>query len=481
MSRGNLIALLLLVGLGAFFFLHDIHKPPADQDKRIFPNLEKKNVASLKVEKYGAPAFTHEFAKQNGVWVLQGPEPMVMRTASFGQSVKGLVEVKRGEDVGDKAAEFGLDKPAYKLTLKNRSGGENTLFLGSKTPDDSTYYAQTDPGKPICTLATPPGDLLETAVDSVREQSPLVFEPSTANKIILEPANGPAIELALSKPREDVGPDDDSDDGMEISDLSEEWKITRPTALQADAAKVRDLLFNWRSIKLGRFMKFDEKAAFEPATLKMTVFVDRQSEPFVLQVGQMVPGKPQLYYARRMPPSEPMVLEIKSFAMLEPKASSLEQRHLYVFQPEDASRLEATVDGVKIEGTKGGESWSVSAPKVAKEKQEAQKTAASDLVWELKNLEWASKPDPKSVGEWKERASLEAWDSDKKSLGKVSLGQPGPNKVGAYVRDAAGTIYLTEKDPYQRWVDIKVRLEGKGPTPTPTPAAQPFVLPPQGR
>ena len=144
-------------------------------------------------------------------------------------------------------------------------------------------------------------------------------------------------------------------------------------------------------------------------------------------------------------------------------------------------RLEATVDGVKIEGTKGGESWSVSAPKVAKEKQEAQKTAASDLVWELKNLEWASKPDPKSVGEWKERASLEAWDSDKKSLGKVSLGQPGPNKVGAYVRDAAGTIYLTEKDPYQRWVDIKVRLEGKGPTPTPTPAAQPFVLPPQGR
>ena len=105
MSRGNLIALLLLVGLGAFFFLHDIHKPPADQDKRIFPNLEKKNVASLKVEKYGAPAFTHEFAKQNGVWVLQGPEPMVMRTASFGQSVKGLVEVKRGEDVGDKAAD----------------------------------------------------------------------------------------------------------------------------------------------------------------------------------------------------------------------------------------------------------------------------------------------------------------------------------------------------------------------------------------
>jgi hypothetical protein len=478
MSRGNLIALLLLVGLGAFFFLHDIKRPPTTGQKRIFPNLEKKNVASLKVEKFGTPAFTHEFAKQNGVWVLQGPEPMVMRTASFGQSVKALVEVQRAEDVGDKAADFGLDKPAFKLTLKNRSGGQNTLYLGAKTPDDSTYYAQTDPGKPICTLASAPNDLLETAVDNVREQSPLVFEPSTANKIILEPAKGPAIELALAKAREDTGTDDDSDDGMEIQDLSEEWKITRPTALAADAAKVRDLLFNWRSVKLGRFMKFDEKAAFEPATLKMTVFVDRQSEPFVLQVGQMVPGKPQLYYARRMPPSEPMVLEIKSPDMLEPKASSLEQRHLYVFQPEQAERLEATIDGVKIEGSKGDEGWSVSNPKVAKDKQEGQKTAASDLVWELKNLEWASKPDPKSVGEWKERASLELWDSDKKSLGKVSLGQPGPDKQGAYVRDASGAIYLTEKDPYLRWVDIKVRLEGKAKTtPSPTPAAQPLVLP----
>ncbi|MBS2033516.1 DUF4340 domain-containing protein [bacterium] len=482
MSRGNLIALLLLVGLGAFFYLHDIkgHKEKTEREtleKRFFPKLEKKEVASVKVERLSAPAFTHEFSKQNGVWVLQGTQPMVMRTATFGQSVKALVEVQKADEVGDKAADFGLDKPTFKLTLKDKSGKENSLLLGAKTPDDSTYYAQTAPGQPISTLANSPNDLLETVVDSLREQSPLVFEPSTANKIILEPAKGQPIELALAKPREDSGTEDDSDDGMEIQDLSEEWKIVRPNPLQADSAKVRDLLFNWRSVKLGRFMKADEKVAFDPLTLKLTVYVDRQSQPFVLEVGQMVPGKPGLYYARRTPPSEPMVLEIQNFSMLEPKVESLEQRHLYVFEPEDAARLEASVDGLKIEATKGEENWDVSAPKVAKDKQEGQKTAASDLVWELKNLEWASKPDPKSVGEWKERASLEVWDKEKKSLGKVSLGQPGPNKTGAYVRDAAGTIYLTEKDPYQRWVDIKVRLEGKGPATTPTPAPQPFVLP----
>lgn len=482
MSRGNLIALLLLVGLGAFFYLHDIkgHKERTEretQEKRFFPKLEKKEVASLKVERLTPPAFVHEFNRENGTWVLQGEQPMVMRTASFGQSVKALVEVQKGDEVGDKAADFGLDKPTFKLTLKDKTGKETSLLLGAKTPDDSTYYAQTAAGQPISTLASTPNDLLETAVDSLREQSPLTFEPSTANKIVLEPAKGPAIELALSQPREDSGTDDDSDDGMEIQDLSEEWKILRPSALQADSAKVRDLLFNWRSVKLGRFMKADEKVAFEPLTLKMTVYVDRQSKPFVLEIGQMVPGKPGLYYARRMPPSEPMVLEVKNFSMLEPKVDNFEQRHLYVFQPEDVGRLEASIDGLKVEATKGDESWSFTTPKVAKDKEDGQKTAAADLVWELKNMEWASKPDPKSVGEWKERASLEVMDHEKKSLGKVSLGQPGPNKLGAYVRDAAGTIYLVEKDPYQRWVDIKLRLEGKGPASTPTPAPQPFVLP----
>lgn len=485
MNRGNLVALLLVAGLGAFFYMHDVkggkeRKTQETQEKRYFPELEKKDVTSLKIEKLGAPPFVHEMSKENGIWVLQGKEPVVLRTASTGQAVKALVELQKAEDAGDataKPADFGLDKPSYKVTLKDRKGQAHSLLLGAKTPDDSGYYVTPGPGKPITSIATSLTELLDPSTDGQREMSPLAFEPSTANKIMLESSGGPPIEVALSKPREDSGTDDDSDDGMEIQDLGEEWKVLRPEAAEADGAKIRDLLFNWRSVKVGRFMKADEKAAFEPSTVKLTVYVDRQSKPFVLDVGQAVPGKPGLYYARRMPPNEQMVLEIKDFKLLEPKVANVLQRHLYVFQPEEATRLEATIDKLKIEGTKGEDSWNVTAPKVAKEKADAQKTAASDLVWELKNLEWSSKPDAKSVGEWKERAALEAWDEDKKSLGKVSLGQPGSNGQGAYVKNGAGVIYLVEKDPYQRWVDIKLRLEGKGPAVTPTPQPAPFVMP----
>jgi len=488
MSRGNLFMLVLVIGMGLYFYLHDVQgasktKVAETQAKRFFPDIEKKDVTGVKVEKLKDGPFVHEMNKENGVWVLQGKDPAVMRTASMGQAVKSLVELQRGEVVSGSdnskpaPADFGLDKPSYRLTLKDRKGTEHSLLVGEKTPDESGFFVSPAADKPISTVATTMTELLDPAVDNQREQSPLVFEPSTANKIILESSSGPTLEVSLVKPREDEGDDNDTDDGMEITDLSEEWKITKPEAAAADAGKVRDLLFNWRSVKLGRFMKNDEKVNFGADTVKLTVYVDRQSKPFVLEVGQAVPGKPGLYYARRTPPNEAMVLEIKDFKLLEPKLNNILQRHLYVFQPEEAVRLEAVLDKVKFEASKDEESWKVASPKVAKEKLEAQKTAASDLVWEVKNMEWASQPDAKSVGEWKERATVELWGEDKKSLAKVSVGQLGPNGQGAYVRDGAGKVYLVEKDPWPRLQDIKLRLEGKGAaTPPPTPQ-QPFVLP----
>ena len=145
MNRGNLVALLLVAGLGAFFYLHDVKGQPEKekketQEKRYFPDIEKKDVTGLKIEKLGTPPFVHEMSKENGVWLLQGPEPMVLRTASTGQAVKALVELQKAEEAGDAKstlADFGLDKPSYKLTLKDRKGQDHSLLLGAKTPDDS--------------------------------------------------------------------------------------------------------------------------------------------------------------------------------------------------------------------------------------------------------------------------------------------------------------------------------------------------------
>lgn len=491
MNRGNWIMLILLVGLATFYYVHDIKGKPEKekaekQAKRFFPDIEKSDVAGVKVERLkpapGATPFVHDMVKDNGVWVLQGSEPKVLRTGSLGSTVKSLVELERADDMNSEGskpipADFGLDKPSFKVTIRDKKGQERSLLLGDKTPDEQGYYATLGEGQTISAVNSTLPDLLEGNVDNIRETSPVVFESSTANKVVIESASGPPIEVALAKPREDSG-DDDTDDGMEITDLNEEWKILKPEAAEADGNKVRDLLNSWKNVQFGRFLKASEKVDFGSPTVKLTISVDRQSKPFVIEVGSAVPGKPGLYYARRSPPGETMVLEIKDFKMLEPKLAHVLQQHLYVFQPEQVTRLEATVEGTKISATKSGDKWKVSDPKApAGSDEESRGLAANDLVWELKNLEWKDKADPATLPkEWKERASIEVFDKDKKSLGKVSLGSLGPQAVGAFVRDAKGNTYVLDKDPFSRWQDIKLRLEGKAPkalTPTPQPSATP--------
>ncbi|MBT9588127.1 DUF4340 domain-containing protein [bacterium] len=480
MSRGNWVMLAMVAGLGGFYYWHDVVGKPAretaeTESKRFFPGLKKPDVTGVKVESLKTTPFVHDIAMENGIWVLKNKEPVVLRSTSLGSAIKGAVEMQRAEDMGSdaKAAEFGLDKPSYRITLRDKRGQQFALLLGDKTPDDQGYYASLGEGKAISAINSTLPELLDGNVENVRETSPLSFESSTANKIQIESNSGPPIEVALAKPREDSG-DSESDDGMEITDLNEEWKVIKPEAAEADGNKVRDLLFNWRNVKLGRFMKADEKVDFGQTVVKLTVYVDRQSQPFTLEVGSAVPGKPGLYYARRNPPSEKMVLEIKDLKLLEPKVTAVLQRHLYVFQPEDVGRLVANIEGLTIEAKKSGEEWKVKAPKIKGVDEKDQISAINDLVWEVKNMEWSEKPDPASLPkDWKERGWIEVFGQDNKSLGKVNLGPPA---VGAYVKDAKGTAYLIEKDPFQRWHDLKLRLEGKGPkAPTPAPGLPPGI------
>lgn len=477
----NWIMLIVMVGLGCFYYLHDGGGGPQTgptPGKAFFPNLKMSDIVALKVERLkesaGVKPFVHEITLKNTIWTLQGAEPMALRTLTTAQGIKSLVELEKdeeisGEGINPKPEEFGVDKPTFKLTLTDKNSKQHSFMLGDKTPDDQGYYAITGPGQPIYAIKSTLAELTESNPDAMRETSPITFESSLVNKIQVESQAGPPLEMVLSKPREDAG-GEEMEPGMSIQDLNEEWKITKPEAVAADPDKVRGLVASWKAVKVGRFMKASEAMDLSKPTVKLTFWVDRASDPFTLTVGSAVPGKNNLYYAERSHPPEKMVLEINDYKLLEPKQRTVQQMHLYTFQPEDVKKLVATIEGTRIEATKSDSDWSVKEPKVPGVKAEDQGAALNDLVWEVKNMEWLDQPkNPPNA--WKERASIELFGEKGKSLGKILLGQ------GGYIRNDKNVDYRIEKDPMPRWKDIVLRLQGKGPKPTATPAANPIVLP----
>lgn len=489
MSRANVVMAVAVVGLGAFYYFHDVKGKPEREKaevetKRFFPGLEKPKVVGLKVEQLKAPTalstpFQRDIQRQNGVWVLQGDPPQVLRTSSLGNAIKSLAELQWTENFktmtpAPDRAEFGLDKPSYRLTLTDKQGKSYAVLLGDKTPDAQGYYASLDDNSPVCAINGTMPELLDSSTDTVRETSLVVFEPSSANKIRLEGKAFQPIEVSLEKARESE-PDSEPDDGIEITDLNEKWLLRQPEEAPADGNKVRNLLWDWRNVKLGRFMSPKEKVDFSHPTLRMTCWVDGQKEPFVLEVGGAVDAKPGLYYARRFPPSETMVVELSDFKLLEPTALAFRERHFYVFQPEDAQRLSGSLEGQAIEAQRSGDNWKPSQPAPPKTDPEKAGVAVGDLVWDIKNLEWnsqvAADQQPK---EWKERASLEVLDKSKKTLAKLSLGPVTSDGKGAYVKNDKGEIFTVEKDPLSRWKDIRKRME---PTPQATPTATPSATP----
>lgn len=472
MSKTNWVLLILILVLGIFYYKHP-GKPQegeANPEKRLFAEAKKSDVKILKVEKLSHPPLTREYARENGVWVLHGETPMVMRTFSMGSLVKSLVELEWVDDMQEdgnvpKRADFGLDKPSFRLTMTDKNGVSRSLLVGAKTPDERGYYVSLSDTAPIYGTNVALSELLDGTAESLRENSPIVFEPSTANKIEIQAPSGP-LEVGLAKPREQEE-ESAQDDGIETTDLNEEWKITRPEAAKADGAKVRDFISNWRNVKLARFMKGSEGVDFSKPLLSVAFHVDQQKDPFRLVIGGPVAGKKDLYYAHRFAPDEYMVLEMPDSKLLEPNLKSFLQRHLFDFPNEDVVRLEATLDGVKFSAKKDGDNWKVTPALAEAEKQSL---PAADLVYEVRNAEWSEQPaDSALPKEWKERGSIELWDK-KQSLARLVLGPVGPQGQGAYVRDGQGKTYLLADDPGKRWSDIKARLEGKqSPTPTPEP------------
>lgn len=489
MNRGQAFMGVVVVALGGFYYWHDVVGKPKREEaetkqKRLFPDVKRADLTGLTVERLKElgtnKPYKRVISKKHGLWVLEEEKDLeVLNTLSMGATTKGIVEVQRAlkmtESPGDqlKPSEFGLEKPSYRLELKCKDGKSHTLLIGDKMPDGNGYYVQADNGPIEAVGATWP-DLLEGPTDKMRETSAVPYELSKISRVNFTLPDGKKVETTLAKPREKEKGKEELDDGIEITDLNEEWKQTSPVAAVADPRKIRDFLQLWKGAKHNRFLHPQEKIDFSKPALRIEATVDGETEPYVMEVGPVVPNQPNMRYLRRLNPDETMVVEMNNPKLMDVGVESFEQRHLAAFEGDDVKKVEIKIKDLDVVASRSDQDWSVSKPSKPVGDQNNWNNAINDLVFEIKSTEWKSK----SSGTLSPVGKFDLLDKDGKKLLSFSLGQESGKGRLAQVEGSKDIVVL-EPDPLSKWESISKRLLVAAASPTPGASGTPVSgLPP---
>lgn len=477
--RATLVMLAVLVGLGAFWFLHDVkggkeREEAKNREERLYPGLEAAQVTSLRLADSKAgdkPRLVLE--KLDGRWVLRGEQDVLASQAEVTGLVDQVATLKRNsviqEDPAPKAlAQYGLDQPRYRLEVGTSSKpGVPTLLLGDRTPDESAFYARVGDQGPVLEVATAFMTSLEKPAGELREKSPLALEPSAVERLVLKPAQGPEIVLVRQEAPK-------IPEGVDAPPAPERWRLEAPIQAAADPRKVSDFLWAWKSLQAGRFLKADEPVDFSRPGLRVEITETGSKTPLVLEVGPPVAVKPGMFYVRRSTPVEAMVLEPgdKQKLLLGPTAADFEDRHLLAFGEDEVDRLEATVGERTVEARRIRDGWEIRKPADATRDESVRNSALLDLLDSARALEWTRRGGTEAPGSLgAPRATLSLYGKDGKLLGRLRVGPAAPGG-GFQVAAGEGDAFVAE-DPVPKWQGALSRLQKPAPAPSGSPATSP--------
>lgn len=486
--RNTILMFLVVLGLGGFWYFHDVkggqkREEAKEKEARLFPGLEKDAISTIRLvdtKEGGKPPVVLQ--KVDGRWLVGEKGEYLAMQGEVNGLADQLATLRRESVIAETPApaslkEYGLETPRYRLELGlNDRSPARTLLLGDKTPDESGYYARSGDQGPVLEVASMFMGTLEKPAAELREKSPLPLDPVDVTRLAVKPASGPAVELVKETKSEDAA----ETQGVEA--LTDRWQLEAPEKTAADASKVQDWLWAWKSLSAGRFLAEDEKADFGTTALRLELWSKDAKAPQVVEVGSPVAVKPGMYYVRRLDPPEMMVVELgpKEKDLLDATLATFEDRHLLAFAEDEADRLTLTVGDQELDANRIRDGWDVKKPADVVKDESARNSAVADLLYEAKDLQWEAKGGegaPTRVDA--PRARLTVSRKGGEAVGTLLLGPTAPGG-GAWVqRDGAATVYKVAKDPLGKWQEILGRLREKpAGAGSPSPAAPASPHPP---
>jgi uncharacterized protein DUF4340 len=283
---------LLLAILGAFYYVYEVRLGPGREEAaarkgRVFA-ADSKDVTELTVKR---GAETVRLKREGDDWQLLEPVRARGSRSAVDETLATILTAKidREIDPSPKSpADYGLDKPAADVTLTLKDGKTLGLQLGAKNPTGVWVYAR-DRDKPAVFVLGE--SVLRDAtrpVPDFRDRTILAFDVKDVSGFELA-----LPEETLAAERRDGG-----------------WRLTRPTALPADADTIGEFLDKLAAQKVREFVADSPPSLApygldRPTRLVIQTGKDRDRASRTLLFGHVDTAKKGVYAMR---PGEPTVL-----------------------------------------------------------------------------------------------------------------------------------------------------------------------------
>jgi hypothetical protein len=202
----------ILLALGVFWYVYEVRLGP-EREKvearkgRVF-TVEPGDVAEVKIERAGE---TVHVKREGDGWQMLAPVKARGDRGAIEEVVTTVVTARSDREIAAAPApaalgEFGLDKPAAKVTLKLKDGKQLGIAVGAKSPTGTWVYAREADRAPVFTV----GDsLLRDATrpaTDFRDKTVLAFDRKDVS----------GFEVATR------------DESLAAESADGKWKLTRP-------------------------------------------------------------------------------------------------------------------------------------------------------------------------------------------------------------------------------------------------------------
>lgn len=161
---GLLVVLVLLIGL--YFLMGGINKKQAESELK--QDSMVTNLSDLRKLQYTDGKTTMSMVKEKDVWYMENDKETTLRNVQMDSIEDTLVDIValRELDKAKDLAEYGLDKPSYTITMKNKKGKEAVVYIGKAVGEN--YYATDGEKKVVYIIESVVVDTLEFDLETLK-------------------------------------------------------------------------------------------------------------------------------------------------------------------------------------------------------------------------------------------------------------------------------------------------------------------------